>query len=324
MQLNTARYLKTFIFTGEAETLVKQLEDVSFTILNVGYFTPNSNFSESKFSSISAAGYISATTILAISPEQLVVGGFMGMLDSINTQHFVEGGTGPDGPKEKNVFVSIMKNLFTKICERVYLSSSYDVTENFSDPIIERTHIGIGSAQTLHGYPDSRVRAKNSEVHLISHENDASESPVSDGDSIIIEGKRSTVTFNVHQLIATTIVASFTEMNLHPDQNPLIPVIMICVPQAKICFYDCKNDLLIMSETFNWVDRGKLRKLHMLLVWLAIHHRYIYVLCYSYITSTTAGKNISMMSPLKPTIKSHRVHYNYNLSIPVSQPQMKA
>ena len=101
MQLNTARYLKTFIFTGEAETLVKQLEDVSFTILNVGYFTPNSNFSESKFSSISAAGYISATTILAISPEQLVVGGFMGMLDSINTQHFVEGVRDLMDPKKR-------------------------------------------------------------------------------------------------------------------------------------------------------------------------------------------------------------------------------
>lgn len=81
----------------------------------------------------------------------------MGMLDSFNTQHFVEGGTGPDGPKEKNVSISIIKNLFAKICERVYLSSSYDVTENFSDPVIDLTHIGIRSAQTLHGYLDSQV-----------------------------------------------------------------------------------------------------------------------------------------------------------------------
>lgn len=117
-------------------------------------------------------------------------------------------------------------------------------------------------------------------MHIISPENDASESPLSNRDSIIIEGKRSPVTFNVHQLIATTIVASFTEMNLHLDQNLLIPVIMICVPQAKICFYDCENDLLIMSETFNWVDHGKLRKLHILLVWLAIYHSCMYVLCY--------------------------------------------
>ena len=85
--------------------------------------------------------------------------------------------------------------------------------------------------------------------------------------------------FNVHQLIATMIVASFTEMNLHPDQNPLVPVIMICIPQAKICFYDCKNDLLIISETLNWIKRGKLRKLHMYVYYVMLHHSYIQRLC---------------------------------------------
>ena len=49
----------------------------------------------------------------------------------------------------------IVKKPFTKICETVYLSLSYDVTENFSDPVMELTQIEIGSAQTLHGYPDS-------------------------------------------------------------------------------------------------------------------------------------------------------------------------
>ena len=40
------------------------------------------------------------------------------------------------------------------------------ILENFSEPI-ELTHKGLGSAQILHGYPDSRVRAKSSEIHLI-------------------------------------------------------------------------------------------------------------------------------------------------------------
>jgi len=83
----------------------------------------------------------------------------------------------------------------------------------------------------------------------------------------------------VHQLIAAAIAASFTEINLHPDLNPLIPVIIICIPQAKICLYDCKNDLLIMSETFNWIKFGRLERIYMLLVWITIHHRYV---CYSY------------------------------------------
>ena len=78
-------------------------------------------------------------------------------------------------------------------------------------------------------------------------------------------------TFNIHQLIATTVVASFTEHNLHPELNTLIPVVMICMPKPQMCFYDCKD------EPFVWLDHDKnLNKVATLLLWMTG----MYVVCY--------------------------------------------
>ena len=72
--------------------------------------------------------------------------------------------------------------------------------------------------------------------------------------SVIVEGKRYTALINTDQLIATTVVTSFIQHNRHPNLNPLIPAIMICVPTAQICFYDCTKDLLLLSDTFTWLN----------------------------------------------------------------------
>ena len=73
----------------------------------------------------------------------------------------------------------------------MYLASSYNIPDNFTSTNIEITHMGIGSDQILHGYPDARIRARSSEMHVIvpSGITNPDESPASDGDSIIVEGK---------------------------------------------------------------------------------------------------------------------------------------
>ena len=142
--------------------------------------------------------------------------------------------------------------------------------------------MGIGSKETLHGYPDARVRAEQSDIHLItpSVSGDSNPgSPSSIGDSVVVEGKRFSSLFNTDQLIATNVVISFTEHNRHPDFNPLVPAIMICVPTAQICFYDCTKDILLLSNTFDWLrcEDGKryVDKAAILLLWITVHHRYI-------------------------------------------------
>lgn len=76
-------------------------------------------------------------------------------------------------------------------------------------------------------------------------------SPVSTiGDSCIFEAREQ---FSVDQLIATTMISSFIECNLHPHLNPLTPVIMLGAPEAQICLYDSENDVLLLSDVFNWI-----------------------------------------------------------------------
>ena len=57
--------------------------------------------------------------------------------------------------------------------------------------------MSIGSTQTLHGYLDAKVRAKNNKVYLVlpSNGSNPDESPVNDRNSTIVEGKRSVSTF---------------------------------------------------------------------------------------------------------------------------------
>jgi len=56
-------------------------------------------------------------------------------------------------------------------------------------------------------------------------------------DSIAIEAKQDIHKFNRHQMIATAVFSSFNEQNLYPEVNPLVPVILISIPDVVFCLY---------------------------------------------------------------------------------------
>ena len=96
------------------------------------------------------------------------------------------------------------------------------------------------------------------------------------GDSCIMEAKLSNQ-FNINQLIAISVVSSFIERNLHKELNSLTPVIMIGAPTAQICLYDCDQDILLISDKFQWVtnneDHPNIIIEGLLMIWMTIHHR---------------------------------------------------
>jgi len=63
---------------------------------------------------------------------------------------------------------------------------------------------------------------------------------------------------NKQQLIATTITSSFIERGRHQGLSPLVPIVMLHVPKAIICMYDCTQDILLLSEEFVWMDQDSL------------------------------------------------------------------
>jgi len=114
----------------------------------------------------------------------------------------------------------------------------------------------MGKQFTWHGYPDARVQAFSGDTNLLRTNDNQEKSPVSTlGESCIHEGKVSKEQFNVNQLIATTVISSFIENNLYVQLNLLTPVIMIGAPKGQICLYDCKNNVLLLSDVFNWIKQ---------------------------------------------------------------------
>lgn len=143
--------------------------------------------------------------------------------------------------------------------------------------------LGIGSIQTLHGSPDARARGYVMEdLDLISTDTHDYES---DGRTVTVDGKRSLVyrsTGSVHpnhlsQLFATNIVAAFTERNLHPEVNYLIPSMMINTETVLVSLYDSEKDIWMISEPV-WLredEQDLATKSSILYIWLFINHRFV-------------------------------------------------
>ena len=189
-------------------------------------------------------------------------------------------------PLEKNSFFAIAKELLSKLGSEVMLShDTYTkmVMEDSSVPKTVRVScLGLGTLETWHGYPDARVRATSMETEVLSPslDPDAScgrASPTSSiGDTCIIDGKKNK--FNLHQLICTCVVSSFTERNLHGHLSSMIPTVMIAPLTLKICLYDSVQDVLLISNDIDWMtkDEGegcRIIDTGLILLWMTIHHR---------------------------------------------------
>ena len=155
-------------------------------------------------------------------------------------------------------------------------------------------HIGMGTKTTWHGTPDLRVKGcplVTTTVPLVADEEMTEDmedienspqsqasppqqaSPHSIGSSTNIESKLEMKPAHLDQLITTSVVAAFIEHRIHPLQNPLIPTILINRKGFKICLYDPKDDILLISKTKNILKKGSLSSSGLLLLWIVVHHR---------------------------------------------------
>ena len=77
------------------------------------------------------------------------------------------------------------------------------------------------------------------------------------------------------QLVKAAVVSSFTESYLHPNLNPMVPVILVNAQHARVCLYDARKDILLISEAFQWLDSHTttLCKPGITLPWAMLNHR---------------------------------------------------
>ena len=88
--------------------------------------------------------------------------------------------------------------------------------------------LGLGNNKTWHGTPDGQMRGvmiclQDQDEESESESEDGSIASESDGMTTNMEAKIHLKASNLPQVVATTVVSSFTETANHLNKSPLIP-----------------------------------------------------------------------------------------------------
>ncbi len=73
----------------------------------------------------------------------------------------------------------------------------------------------------------------------------------------------------------SVVLSSFVEHNLHKDLNSLVPLFLLNCQSLQILMYDCKTDVLLISDKFFFRDNIEVNKGFILLLFIFINHRYV-------------------------------------------------
>ena len=167
-------------------------------------------------------------------------------------------------------------------------------------------YLGMGHPFSWHGWPDmvageTPPAAGNTPIVLATTEKAEEESTESEpeseseadsrdveqsqegqqstgsspGDKTVVEVKRRGLTGVLNQLVAQTVVFSYTMGNRHPDLNPMVPGIAINAQEYKIVLFDHVNDLLLITRALPYkkFESSDMDDAGILLLWVVLNHR---------------------------------------------------
>ncbi len=158
----------------------------------------------------------------------------------------------PQARHENKPFVLIAKDILAPLCRpgEVFLDKQYKKLDS-SEDTLQTQPTGMGSLDTWHGSPDARVRVFHSTTVVFSSGEDwntSSSDENSDGESLLIEAKLFSKLENLPQTIATRVVSSFIEKQLHQSLSATVPTILIDGEDFLVCLYNSEKDVLLISH----------------------------------------------------------------------------
>ena len=176
---------------------------------------------------------------------------------------------------ESSLFFKICTSMLSSMCDEVVLNTKYSslyykAGENDMVPkniLLDR--LGMGDRTVWYGEPDGRVRARlGAEEQSTTIVEIGPAEVESDGETVPVEAKVKVNSNNLPQAIGTAIVLAFIEHNHHKALNPMVPTILINGEAVVILFYNCEEDLLLLSEPIRYTEDDG-----WLVVWLVVNHR---------------------------------------------------
>ncbi len=134
-------------------------------------------------------------------------------------------------------------------------------------------NLGMGcNESTWYGTVDGRLRGQDPDggsTSLIAVRDEVE----SDGSSMVFEIKRKSR--HLSRAIGSVVLSSFVEHNLHKDLNSLVPLFLLNSQSLQILMYDCKADVLLISDKFFFRENYEVNKGFILLLFIFINHRYV-------------------------------------------------
>lgn len=263
------------------------LRNTKFTFHRIRHFDPATSFTHMKTKADSLHFDVSVDKLLTYTDAMLCgkenpSQGKEEMVNFIKTIHKINPSDIWESSLEAPLFLSLAKAILVHLSNQMMLNKSYvQLLKKSPHPLFSIANLGMGSFSTWHGIPDARIRATSGELNLMST-NDINYT--SDGDSIVVEAKKKMKPQDASQLIALSVISSFTEHNLHQDLNPMVPSLLINSSSMQICLFDCVNDLLLITGKIQLVDFNQLAPVinvpALWLLWFMIHHRYACIIIY--------------------------------------------
>ena len=196
---------------------------------------------------------------------------------------------------ETNVMLAITSHILVHLSPEVTMEKRYSnslsslKSSNLALPkTLTTAPLGMGVKEAWHGNIDTRAKGgvvicqgEEGEELVYQSEDEDDESSESEGESSKSEGKHSYgTTVNVEefrislpQVVAICVVSSFTENANHPDMSALIPTILIDKESFRICLYDCRKDVLLLSNKKALSTNGHLSQSGIALIWAVLNHR---------------------------------------------------
>ena len=291
--------------------ILQQFNDLPFYLLKVSApFNPTSRFSQVdlSFNKFDLNKYIRFDTLFDFSPlllstpnvrPQSLVKSIDVMIKQLQKSHRCPWSS--DFLKEDDVMLELCKTVLLPLFDEVALEPRYK--RKCKLPGAKAQDIGLGTVDTWHGMPDTRIGcccivSTSESLHSETEDNFDSESlnepPVPAGQdpssaieqesSLVlptespssaasVEGELSMKPCHTSQFVALSVTSSFTQHNIEPKENSLVPTIMINSNGFKVCLYDCEHDILLISEVKNIAQQGHLSPSGILMLWIVVHHR---------------------------------------------------